>query len=304
MKKYLLIANPAAQSGKGALIAERAATLLRKGLGDDALSVVFTNQPKHASDIASQSEGFETIITLGGDGAIHEVVNGLMAKRPGDRPKLGVIPAGSGNDYAHALGLSTKIDKACEELLRSEPHPVDIGKVNEFYYMETLSFGLDAAIALDTMERRKKSGRKGTVLYMESGFDQLMHHLDEHSYTASFDGDETTSGKSITFAVQIGPYYGGGFKICPEAKLDDGLFDVCISHPPITVMKAVTTFLKAKNGNHVGMPNFEMFQAKHAHIEFEDEPPAQMDGEKITGSVFDISIEHSAIEVLMPERNA
>lgn len=304
MERFLLIANPAAQNGRGALIAEKAASILRSGLPEDSLSVIFTNQPNHACDIAHSVEGFKTIIALGGDGVIHEAVNGLMRRNKDDRPSLGIIAAGSGNDYARALGLSTKIEKACQQLFISKPHSVDVGKVNEHYFMETLSFGLDAAIALDTMERRKKSGRKGTILYMESGFNQLMNHLDEHAYTASFDGSEATSGESITFAVQIGPYYGGGFKICPEAKLDDGFFDVCISHPPISVMKAISIFLKAKSGNHVGIPNFEMLQAKRAHLEFEDEPPAQMDGEKITGTVFDISIEHSAINVLMPEHNA
>ena len=300
MEKFLLIANPAAQSGKGALIAEHAAALLRAGLSEDALSVVFTNQPMHASDIAAHSEGFATIIALGGDGVIHEVVNGLMWRKAADRPSLGVIAAGSGNDYARALGLSTKIDQACDQLLRAEPYPVDIGKVNEDFFMETLSFGLDAAIALDTMERRKKSGRKGAVLYMESGFNQLMNHLDEYPYKASFDGGALNESRLITFAVQMGPYYGGGVKICPEAKLDDGLFDVCISHPPITALKAIKTFLKAKSGKHVGMPNFEFERARKLTLDFETEPPAQMDGEKVTGKHLDISIEHSAIRVLTP----
>lgn len=300
MEKFLLIANPAAQSGKGALIAEHAAALLREGLAEDSLSLVFTNQPKHASDIAAHSEGFTTIIALGGDGVIHEVVNGLMWRKAVDRPSLGVIAAGSGNDYARALGLSTKIDKACDQLLRSKPRPVDIGKVNDDFFMETLSFGLDAAIAIDTMDRRKKSGRKGALLYMESGIDQLINHLDEYPYKVRFDGGRSREDRLITFAVQIGPYYGGGFKICPKAKMDDGLFDVCVSHPPITAMKAIAVFLKAKSGKHVNIPNFEFERARELSIDLEAEPPAQMDGEKLTGTHFDISIEHSAIRVLAP----
>ena len=240
------------------------------------------------------------MIALGGDGAIHEVVNGLMQRDATNRPSLGIIAAGSGNDYAKSLGLSTKIDTACAQLLASNPAPVDIGKVNDDYFMETLSFGLDAAIALDTMERRKKTGRKGAILYMESGFNQLMNHLDEYSYKAVFDHDKTEDGLSITFAVQIGSYYGGGFKICPDAKLDDGLFDICISHPPITVAKAIGIFLKAKNGKHVNSPNMELLRAKEIQLEFECEPPAQMDGEKITGEHFIISIEPGAISVLTP----
>lgn len=297
MERFLLIANPAAQSGKGAILAERAASILRAGLPEDALSVVFTNKPQHASEIAAQAEGFDAIITLGGDGAIHEVINGLMERDAAMRPALGVIPAGSGNDYARALGIPADVDRACALFVKGTPQAVDIGKVNGSYFMETLSFGLDAAIALDTMERRKKTGRKGALLYAESGIDQLLHHLDVYDYTATFDGKAETGG-SITFAVQIGPYYGGGFKICPDAKVDDGTFEICISHPPITVLRAIATFLKAKSGKHVRSPNIQFLSAKDIHLEFDAAPPAQIDGEHITGSTFDISIEPSALKVI------
>lgn len=298
MEKFLLIANPAAQSGKGALIAEKAASILRAGLAEDGLSVVFTNQPNHASDIAKRAEGFSAIIALGGDGVIHEVVNGLMNREENNRPHLGVIAAGSGNDYARSLGLSTKIEQACAQLLAAQAKPVDIGHVHDAYFMETLSFGLDAAIAIDTMERRKRTGHKGTLLYMESGLNQLMNHLDTYRYEATIDHDASRSGEMITFAIQIGPYYGGGFKICPDAKLDDGLFDICISHPPISALKAVGVFLKAKSGKHVTHNQIELFQAKDIDITFPCAPPAQMDGEVISGSTFKVTIKHNAIKVL------
>ena len=296
----LLIGNPAAQSGNGARAIERALPLLRQALGDDRVVLARTVGPRHATDLAKRAEGADTVIALGGDGVIHEVANGLMQRDSFNRPALGVVPVGSGNDFARSLGMSFKVEQACDQILRGQPSPIDVGHANGQWYVETLSFGLDAAIALDTMERRKKSGRSGTALYMESGFDQLLNHLDSYGYTASFDGSEPVSGQSITFAVQNGPYYGGGFKICPDARLDDGVLDLCIAHPPVGVAKAVYLFLRAKNGGHVGFKNIQSLRCTTAHIEFEQAPPAQIDGEKIEGRTFDIRLDPASLRVVRP----
>ena len=300
MGKVLLIANPAAQNGKGIDAAALAEVLLEEALGEEQFSLALTTRPNHAADIAAQAEGFDTVVALGGDGVIHEVANGLMHHPANARPTLGIIPVGSGNDYAKALGMPKGVDAACQALLTCAPRSVDVGKVNDSYFVETLSFGLDAAIALDTVDRRVRTGRKGAALYMASGFDQLAHHFDVFSYEATFDGAEPIRSSSITFAVQIGPFYGGGFNVCPNAKMDDGEFDICISHPPVSVPHAAFIFLLAKSGKHTKAKPIEMLRADHVHVTFDAAPPAQMDGERIEGTSFDISLEQGALNVLAP----
>ena len=145
-----------------------------------------------------------------------------------------------------------------------------------------------------------RTGRTGTVLYMESGVDQLLHHLDLRRYRASFDGGETVEAESVTFAVQIGPYYGGGFKICPDARIDDGLLDVCVAHPPVGAARALYIFLRAKGGKHVRFKQIELRRCRTLHLEFDEAPPAQMDGELIEGTSFDIAVEPAALNVLVP----
>ena len=298
--KTLLIANPAAQNGNGAAAAERAAALLGDALGDGSLDVAPTRGPGEAVRLAAGAGAYETVLALGGDGIIHEAANGLMQLPAGERPAFGIVPVGSGNDYARTLGVSTKVDEACAQLLGAEARPVDVGRVNGHWFVETLSFGLDAAIALDTMERRVRTGRTGTVLYMESGVDQLLHHLEPRRYRASFDGGETVEAESVTFAVQIGPYYGGGFKICPDARIDDGLLDVCVAHPPVGAARALYIFLRAKGGKHVRFKQIELRRCRTLHLEFDEAPPAQMDGELIEGTSFDIAVEPAALNVLAP----
>ncbi len=297
--KTLLIANPVSQNGKGARAAARAEELLRRSLGD-GLHAVLTESEGHAVELAARAGGFDAVVVLGGDGIVHEAANGLMRLPGPDRPALGLIPVGSGNDYARTLGMAGDVERACAQLLAAQPHPADLGVVNGCYFAETLSFGLDAAIALDTVERRKRTGRTGTILYAEAGVDQLLHHLDARRCRASFDGGAFEEGSSITFAVQVGPSYGGGFRICPEARIDDGLLDVCIAHPPIGAFGALLVFALAKGGRHTGFKQIDMRRCRTLRVEFDEAPPAQMDGERIEALAFDVSVEPHALRVLMP----
>lgn len=298
--KILLIVNPAAQNGRGERAAEQAAALLREQLPEGALTVARTSGPRHATALVARAEGFDTVVALGGDGVIHEVANGLMERPATRRPTLGVLPVGSGNDYARTLGMASDLRHACAQLLAAEPRPADVGRVNGHWFVETLSFGLDAAIALDTVERRVRTGRTGTLLYMEAGFDQLLNHLDSFDYSLSIDGGEPVRGRSIVFAVQVGPYYGGGFKVCPQASIDRGAFSLCIAHPPVSRAKAAYIFLRAKSGRHTGFKPIEMLSAKSVRVEFDRQPPAQMDGERIEGCSFEASLEPAALRVLAP----
>ena len=100
--------------------------------------------------------------------------------------------------------------------------------------------------------------------------------------------------------MQNGPYYGSGFEICPDAKLDDGLFNLCISHPPISRAKASFAFLRAKAGKHTSMRELSFHTVSSLILDFDAAPPAQMDGEAIGGTHFEAHVEHSALHVLFP----
>lgn len=298
--KTLLIANPVAQNGHGASAAHHAGDRLRSVLTGGGFDLVMTEAPLHGMDLAAQSGDYDSVIALGGDGLIHEVVNGLMEIDTAERPALGVLPIGSGNDYARTLGMSFNIDRALEQVLRAEARPFDLGTCNGEYFVETLSFGLDAAIALDTVERRKRTGAKGASLFLASGIDMLLHQMAEHHYTVSIDEKDPIRGSMLMFAVQIGPTYGGGFKICPEAKTDDGLLDICIAHPPLGIPKAIFIFLLAKNAHHTGFKNLEFARARKLTICFDACPPTQIDGEPFPAQTYDITVAPAALQVLVP----
>ena len=298
--KVLLLANPAAQRGNGARLAEVGYELLVEWLGADAVDLVLTQRPGHAAEIAAQSasERYSTLIALGGDGLVHEVVNGLMRLPKEMRPVFGLVPAGSGNDYAKTLGMSECVPDAIVQFLDASERIFDVGCCNGEYFAETLSFGLDAAIALDTVERRERTGQQGVRLYLASGIDQLMHHLDEYRFSATLDGERELSGTMLMFAVQNGPTYGGGFQICPEADPTDGIFDICYAEAPMNVPVATYKFLRAKNGKHVKYKGIRFERAASLELRFETRPPCQIDGEPHIADSYSISIERGALRAL------
>lgn len=299
-ERVLLIVNPTAQNGRAAAAAEYALRRLRALLGDEAVSVHETEYARHAIDVAQASDGFDLVIALGGDGLVHEVINGLMRRAKDERPVFGLIPVGSGNDYAASLGVSTKVEKAVDQLLGAPVRLVDIGCCNDEFFAETVSFGLDAAIAIDTMERRRRTGRTGTMLYFAAGLDQMLHHLDLYHYQARLASGKLIEGEGYLFAIQNGQSYGGGFKVCPEARLDDGLLDICIAHPPLTALTATALFVLAKEGKHKDSKKIEFHKTSSLHLEFESAVPAQIDGEILEGTAFDIGVQPAALRVLSP----
>ena len=299
--RTLLIANPAAHSGKGAAGVDFA----RHFLGSYATAtrgyeVRLTRGPGDAVGIAAGAVGFDTVLALGGDGVIHEVVNGLMRLPASARPQLGVIPLGSGNDYARTLGMvKNDVEGAFAQLVRGTAHELEVGRVNGAHFMQTLSFGLDAAIALDTTERRAaNTSQEGEALFITSGLKILSRAREGFPCTASFDGEKPVNLKTLIFAVQVGPTYGGGFRICPAADPGDGLLDVCynVKKPPLPHLLAL--FGLARGGRHAKSRVVSLRRIRHAELEFDAAPPCQVDGEPLEGASFSIDVIPSALTVI------
>ena len=297
--KTLAIVNPAARNGDGA----RGAAFLRYAAGSpqapfSSIDIETTRQAGHATELAAGASGYDSVLAVGGDGVVHEVLAGLMGISRGQRPAFALIPCGNGNDYARTLGMSFRMEEALAQLSSSTLRRADVGVCNGEYFAETLSFGLDAAIALGTYERRRRTGHEGTRLFVEEGANQLAFHRDAYSYRATVDGIEQKQGSMHLMAVQMGPSYGGGFKVCPGADATDGVLDCCIARAPLGMLKAAYLFARAKDGKHVKRTDvFDFFGAKSIAIEFDAEPPAQIDGEPISGTKFDIAVLPGALGV-------
>ena len=308
--KTLLIANPAARSGKAAEAAAHANTVFEhlRAKHDSTLSAFalrYTTGPRDASLIAEREGGaYDTVIALGGDGLVNEVANGLMQLEPSSRPQLALIPCGNGDDFARTIRIDRNPAQSLAQMesLTLVPEQIDLGNVNGMWFVETLSFGLDAAIALGTAELRKKTRRTGTSLYLQCGIDQLVNHRDIRHASLSLDGNKPEDIDFYLLAVQNGISYGGGFKICPKAKLDDGAFDLCYAVPSLSAPAAIQLLLKAKNGKHTHHPNLVFKQARRLQVRFHAPVPTQVDGEALPASDYTVELCPKQLTVLMPPR--
>ncbi len=301
--RTLVIANPAAHSGRGAEGADFAERFLASmGSATSGFKVLRTTGPGDAVGIAARADGFDTVLALGGDGVIHEVANGLMARPAEARPQLGVIPLGSGNDYARTLGMARNdVQSALAQLVRGQVRPVEVGRVNGTHFVQTLSFGLDAAIALDTTERRAAdTSQEGEALFVTSGLKILSHARGGFPCTARFDDEGPVRLSALVFAFQVGPSYGGGFAICPGADPVDGLLDVCYNVRVPALPHLLTLFGLARRGLHARSSVVRLRHVRRAELDFVAAPPCQVDGERLEGTHFLIETVPAALRVIFP----
>lgn len=312
----LVIANPASHSGKGALATERVRHFFEAyGNATKSFDVELTRAPLDGVEMAAHAGGMDTVIALGGDGVIHEVVNGLMALDPRDRPRLGIIPMGSGNDYARTLGYPfNEPEKALAAMLGGQVQRLDLGLVTSdavpkgvagtdgTYFMETLSFGLDAAIALDTTKRRAEGTKQeGSALFLTSSLRIFAAGSAGYPCRLAVDGGEAQDLLSLILAVQVGPTYGGGFRICPDADPADGILDVCFNVKKPWVPHLLALLGLARFGRHTHSRAVRLAQVERLVVDFPERvAPCQVDGEELLGSHFEIESVPAALEVIVP----
>lgn len=302
--RTLVIANPAANRGQGsegAAFVQRFLDSYHSATTHHEL--ILTKAAGDAESLAREASGFDTILALGGDGVIHEVVNGLMKRDANDRPQLGIIPMGSGNDYARTLGMAINDpSRALAQLVRGHVFSLEVGHVNGVYFMETLSFGMDAAIALDTVRRRQEetTSQHGEGLFITSGIRIFSEGSNGWSCRAQFDGMPEVKLPTVIFAVQVGPTYGGGFAICPEADPSDGLLDVCYNVKIPGRPRLLALLGLARFGRHTGSDCVNLLRFTRATMDFETQPPCQVDGEELRGTHFEVEVVPKALRVIAP----
>ena len=301
--KTLVIADPLARQGEGesaALFATRFFSSF--GASTSSCEVRFTETREDARIMASSAHGYRTVIALGGDGVVHEVVNGMMAIASEERPRLGIIPLGAGSDFARTLRMSRNDPRrALTELAQGSERMIDLGRVNNEYYMQTLSFGLDAAIAHDAVDRWADGSRRpNDILFVTSGFKVLWTNLRGWHYDATIDG-ERLSGSGIAFAVQNGPTYGGGFQICPDAVPNDGKLNLFLTLKKPTLPHSLLLFGLIRFGRHTKSHIVGTRRVSHLEVSFSDseQPPCQIDGKRIVAERYVVDSIPSCLRVIV-----
>lgn len=231
---YYFIVNPSSRSGKGAKVWQLVESELEKAAAE--YRVFFTAHSGHATELAreiSTQEGRHTIIALGGDGTVNEVINGIQDF---DRITFAYIPTGSSNDFARSIGLPTDPVEAVKNILRPTYYAkLDLGRLEYEeqvrLFAVSCGIGFDAAVCHEAMISKIKKLLNhlglGKLTYVGIALHQILT-LPAHPITVHIDQKRKNSlPKAFFVAVMNCPYEGGGLKMCPKASPSDGQLDIC-----------------------------------------------------------------------------
>ena len=293
----LIILNPAANRGN---MTEHRAVARNRAEREHA-EYTETTKRGEAKELARRAAGEgRPIIIVGGDGSVHEVVNGILSSER--RVPLGIVAAGSGNDYAwNTLKLPHDPSAALERAFTGQLVDADAGIVNGEYFANSFSVGLDADIAVAADKMKKVPFMSGARLYYGTTLKQLLfgYHRCPWLTLRLDDGeqlDEKEARRYVLMAVTNGPTYGAGFRINPTADHTDGLLDICtISYTPLG--RALRLLPVVQKGEHAGLPEVTFYRAMSLHIESRHPVNIQMDGETTCTSSYDARILPGALWV-------
>jgi diacylglycerol kinase (ATP) len=294
-----LIVNPYSNKGNTLnLLPQITNTLQKLGVEFDLAQ---TQAPGQAIELAQQAvaNGYERVVAVGGDGTCNEIANGLLAAaRHGHTAMLGVIPTGCGNDLAYTLDIPFDINQACAVLKDGSERVIDVGRVTvdgqPRIFVNSVGLGFDAEVAIDTKRTKRL---RGFGLYLWSVFRVLA--FGKWPYHAQFSLNGESHQHPITLlTVANGVRAGGGFYLTPEARLDDGLFDVCYA-PQMSRLSLLHLLPKTLKGTHIHHQAVTMTRSRKIELFVETGIPGHIDGEIlcVDGHHFDFEILAGALRV-------
>lgn len=268
---FAVVINPISGKGKGSVLGAEVAGYLRTRNIDYTLVT--------SASAALLSQNLETliettdvdgIIAVGGDGLLHLVLQiAAKASLP-----FAVVPAGTGNDFARALGIHERsVSEILDHVLSTNPSAVDLGLVDSEYFGAILSSGFDSIV---NERANKLSWPKGPSRYNAAMILELPK-FSPISYEIQTE-NRTFDVEAMLIAIGNGISYGGGMKVCPNADIHDGLFDVMILHP-VSKVEFLRIFPSVYTGRHIHHPQVETFRARS--ISLHSKAVAYADGERI-----------------------
>jgi diacylglycerol kinase (ATP) len=286
LERCFVVVNPAAGRGSAA----RVRPLVEAGLRRAGVrfEVAESAGRGHAAELAAGAvaAGWPAVVAVGGDGTVHEAANGLL-RAAGDGPAvpLGVVAVGSGNDFARLAGIPDDPAEAVRRLAESTPRAVDAGTVNGEWFTNGVGIGLDARVAIEVDRRRRL---RGVAMYL-AALPAALRAWWPPRIRLEVDGEVVSDRPMTLVTVGNGARHGGGFWICPDARIDDGLLDVCACDELGTL--GILRFLpKVMRGTHVGASCVRMHQARHVRVTSPDPLPVHADGEIVAEDAHDLDI--------------
>lgn len=269
---WLLLINPKSGNGRGNKVGKLVKQEF-KALGIQYLDISADSAQQSQENLKRklrENQKFEGLFLIGGDGTVNLAVQELVGSDLG----LALIPAGTGNDFARTLNLKLKNpEQLIKYYLSSRPSLIDVGRVGNKYFVDVLSTGFDSMVneRANAMKRIKGRAKYNISILL------VLSTFKPKNYRFSIDGFSFES-KAMLIAVSNGICYGGGMKVTPDAKIDDGLFDILILSP-VSKIEFLKVFPKVFSGKHITHPAVKISRGRS--VEIDSDAVAYADGERV-----------------------
>jgi len=294
-RKVKLILNPVADMSRAWNVARDLRPIVNEYGNADWSGTVY---PGHATELARQAgeEGYDLVVALGGDGTVHEVVNGLMQVEAKKRPALGVVPIGSGNDFAYANGIPESANQAMALALQGKTTPIDLGLMvdengRQEYIDNSLGVGFNAVV---TIRSHRLPILRGFLMYLAAVIQTILLNFDP-AHMQFESEDEKWEQDTIMVVFANGPREGGGFYVAPSARPDDGIMNYTIVEKVSRLMmfRLLPEFMK---GSQESFSEIKAGQFKKLSLKSDKPLYIHIDGEIYTS--FGSNLRGLSVEIL------
>jgi YegS/Rv2252/BmrU family lipid kinase len=302
--KWLVIVNPNAGNGKGKKDWDRIAEIFSK----EKISIVvhFTEKKGAAKDLAigAAQNGFRKIISVGGDGTLNEVVNGIFSQNicSPNEFTIGLIPVGTGNDWGRMFGIPLMYEGAVAAIRENKVIRHDVGLISYYsgnelhkrYFINIAGLGFEAVVVKKT-NKQKDKGRSNQAIYFYNLLTSLLTYKNTDA-DIIIDGKRTTA-RVFSINVGNGRYCGGGMRQTPDAMPDDGLLDITIIKDmgKIEIIKSLKLLY---DGTILSHPKVDGYRATNLRVESKSLLFAEADGESLGHTPVEFSIIPDGINII------
>ena len=293
--KYYLIVNPYGGGGKGLKIKEKIQPVFESAGAE--LEIINTTHCGHAKELAQSLDfnGFNGICPIGGDGTMHEIINGMMLREDKSKIPIGLITGGTGNSFMHDLEMLDPID-AVKAVVGGKKQSIDIIDLSvggkQIYIFNIIGWGLVTDAGIKAEYIRWLGHNRYTI---SAAFEVLC----KKRRPARLILDDNIYDDNFLFIIACNTKHTGkGMKMAPKSELDDGLLDVIVVKDA-SRLELFNLLPKVFDGTHISHPRLEYFQVKKFGIESENKDPLNIDGEINGTTPFISSVVPSALEVFI-----
>ena len=286
-EKIAVVVNPVSANGKTGKRWPQVEEAFKKA--GVAIDFTFTKAPGHATEITKKylKEGYNLIISVGGDGTANEVVNGFFEK---DKPinelaAAGFMSTGTGRDFGRTIGTPKMINEAVEHILKSTVRSIDLGRVTflnndgqkeQRLFLNIAGLGLDGETVARVNRTSKAFG--GFISFLWGTLISLLLYKNKQM-TITIDGKEVFSEKLVVLVIGNGRYFGGGMHIAPKAEIQDGFFDLVVIKD-MTKLNLIANLPKVYAGTHLDHPQIASFRGRKITVSSPEATLLDLDGEQ------------------------